>query len=400
MEKISLLGLVLLATTTLAQTKTQTITSKKVDHPKTITTASGLQYTITSAGNGLQAHKGNNVKVHYTGKLTNDTVFDSSVKRGTPYEFMLGRNRVIKGWDEGISYLHVGDKATLVIPPGLGYGEQASGRIPANSTLIFDVELIDAKEGIKAYTIPKKADTLKTKSGLKYIVVQANKNGAKPDSGGSVTVSYTGYFLDGNIFDSSSDRNKPFTFLLGKKQVIAGWDEALMLMHKGEKFRVIVPYQLGYGEKGYQGVIPPKTTLVFDMELVDTKPPVKLVAYDVTGKEVKTTESGLKYILVNKGTGAKAEPGMKVKVHYTGYFEDGKVFDSSVERGEPIEFGLGQGMVIKGWEEGISLMNVGDKMRLIIPYQLAYGEAGRPPVIPAKSQLTFDVELVNVSNEK
>ena len=85
-----------------------------------------------------------------------------------------------------------------------------------------------------------------------------------------------------------------------------------------------------------------------------------------------------------------------MKVHYTGYLDNGKIFDSSIERDEPIEFPLGKGMVIPGWEEGIALMSVGDKIRLIIPYQLAYGVAGRPPLIPAKAQLTFDVELIDV----
>ena len=92
----------------------------------------------------------------------------------------------------------------------------------------------------------------------------------------------------------------------------------------------------------------------------------------------------------------KAEAGKTVKVHYSGYLADGKMFDSSIERGEPIEFPLGQGMVIPGWEEGIALMNVGDKLRLVIPYYLAYGEQGREPIIPAKADLTFDVELVDV----
>lgn len=169
------------------------------------------------------------------------------------------------------------------------------------------------------------------------------------------------------------------------------------MMRKGEKARLIIPYQLAYGEEGYKGVIPPKSTLIFDVELVDCAEPVNAQPFDITGKELKTTTSGLKYIVVEKSTNAtKAENGRTVKVHYTGYFDDGKIFDSSIERGEPIEFPLGQGRVIRGWEEGIALMNIGDKYRLIIPYDLAYGENGRPPTIPAKSQLTFDVELIDV----
>ena len=80
--------------------------------------------------------------MNYTGKLTNDTVFDSSVKRGQPYEFKLGAGQVIKGWDEAIQLLQVGDKATLKIPANLAYGDRSNGMIPANSTLIFDVELM------------------------------------------------------------------------------------------------------------------------------------------------------------------------------------------------------------------------------------------------------------------
>lgn len=398
MQKIFILGLALFTgmVCTHAQTKpTLEVTSKKVDKPKTVKTASGLQYTITSQGNGPQAHKGDNVKVHYTGKFTNDTVFDSSVKRGTPFEFMLGRGRVIKGWDEGIAYLHVGDKATFIIPPSIGYGDQDSGPIPANSTLIFDVELLGVSEGVKLYDI-KKRDTVKTASGLKYLIAQANPKGEKPVQGGRAVINYVAHFTDGTIFDATADRGKPFSFLLGKNQVVKGWDEGVSLMRTGEKYRLIIPYDLAYGEQGYQGVIPPKATIILDIELLEVKAPIKPTLYDITGKEVQTTTSGLKYIIVNKGSGAKAEAGKNVKVHYTGFLDNGTIFDSSVERGEPIEFPLGQGRVIKGWDEGIGMMNVGDKMRLIIPYELAYGEAGRPPIIPAKAQLTFDVELVEV----
>jgi peptidylprolyl isomerase len=108
------------------------------------------------------------------------------------------------------------------------------------------------------------------------------------------------------------------------------------------------------------------------------------------------TESGLDYIEIEAGAGTRAAAGKTVKVHYTGKFPDGKVFDSSVSRGEPIEFILGAGRVIKGWDEGIALMNVGGKAQLIIPPQLAYGERGAGGVIPPNATLVFDVELVEV----
>ena len=108
------------------------------------------------------------------------------------------------------------------------------------------------------------------------------------------------------------------------------------------------------------------------------------------------TTSGLEYIEVEAGTGAQAEAGKTVAVHYTGKFQDGKVFDSSISRGEPIEFPLGKGRVIKGWDEGIALMKVGGKAQLIIPPDLGYGERGAGGVIPPNATLVFDVELVSV----
>jgi len=109
------------------------------------------------------------------------------------------------------------------------------------------------------------------------------------------------------------------------------------------------------------------------------------------------TQSGLEYIEVEAGTGAQAKAGDTVSVHYTGKFQDGKVFDSSVSRGEPITFPLGKGNVIKGWDEGIALMKVGGKAQLIIPPNLAYGERGASGAIPPNSTLVFDVELVAIN---
>ena len=109
-------------------------------------TSSGLAYKIIKKGTGARAEAGKTVSVHYTGKLSNGTKFDSSYDRNQPIEFELGRGRVIKGWDEGISLLNVGSKATFIIPPDLAYGARgAGGVIPPNATLIFDVELVEIK---------------------------------------------------------------------------------------------------------------------------------------------------------------------------------------------------------------------------------------------------------------
>lgn len=114
---------------------------------ETITTDSGLQYEDLECGDGDTATRGSQVSVHYTGTLENGEKFDSSLDRGQPFEFRLGRGMVIAGWEEGIEGMRVGGRRTLTIPPELGYGEAGSPPvIPPNATLIFEVELLDVSE--------------------------------------------------------------------------------------------------------------------------------------------------------------------------------------------------------------------------------------------------------------
>ena len=110
----------------------------------------------------------------------------------------------------------------------------------------------------------------------------------------------------------------------------------------------------------------------------------------------EVTESGLRYKVIQKGDGQKAEKGNMVSVHYKGQLADGTVFDSSYKRNSPLDFQVGVGQVIPGWDEGICLLNVGDKARLVIPSDLGYGSAGAGGVIPPDATLIFDVELMDV----
>ena len=237
-----------------------------------MTTESGLQYIEIEPGTGEQAKTGDIVSVHYVGTLADGTEFDNSLNRGEPIEFVLGKGMVIPGWDEGISLMKQGGKATLVIPPELAYGSKgAGGVIPPNATLTFDVELVSTKPGPpgapEAPTAVNETDYTVTASGLKYVdLVQGS--GALPVVGSNVVVHYTGWLTDGTKFDSSLDRGQPFSFPLGQQRVISGWDEGVASMPAGTVRQLVIPSHLAYGERGAAGVIPANATLIFEVELL------------------------------------------------------------------------------------------------------------------------------------
>ena len=139
--------------TTKRTTVKRTIPPKKVEIAResaAVTTTSGLTYIVTQNGTGAQLKAGDTVTVHYTGLLTSGVKFDSSLDRGDPFSFLLGAGRVIKGWDEGVQKLRVGDRATFFIPPALGYGAKgAGGVIPPDATLIFIIEVVGVNNQVE-----------------------------------------------------------------------------------------------------------------------------------------------------------------------------------------------------------------------------------------------------------
>lgn len=231
-------------------------------------------------------------------------------------------------------------------------------------------------------------DATKTASGLAYKRLKAGTSGSSPTVDSQVEVHYSGWTTDGKMFDSSVRRGQPAKFPL--KNVIAGWTEGLQLMKKGDAFRFWIPEKLAY--QGRPGA--PQGMLVFDVELLDFKESPKPIPApsDVAGPpaKAKKTASGLAYVRLKKSKGVN-KPSAKsvVKVHYTGWTTDGKMFDSSVTRGRPAQFPLNG--VIKGWTEGLQLMAQGETFRFWIPEALAYqGRPGAP-----KGMLVFDVELLD-----
>ena len=364
-------------------------------------TASGLASLVLTPGTGT-AHPGgrDTVEVDYTGWTKKGEIFDSSVARGQKAQFPL--NGVIPGWTEGLQLMVVGEKRRFWIPAELAYGEKPSMPGAPSGDLVFDVEMYDFEAAPEAPAVPEEltapdsADKLP--SGLATQVLEKGDGGKTPNLSDVVRVHFNGWLADGTMLESTEMNGKPAQFQIENVN-IKGWVEGLPLMTKGEKRRFWIPEALGFGENAPPAA--PKGDLIFDFELLDfkemPKEPEPLPAPDDVAKspeDAEKTESGLSSKVLSKGEGSVHPKATdEVLVHYTGWTTDGKMFDSSVVRGEPISFPLNG--VIPGWTEGVQLMVEGEKRRFWIPGDLAYGETPSRPGAPAGT-LVFDVELIKI----
>lgn len=202
--------------------------------------------------------------------------------------------------------------------------------------------------------------------------------GAVAKSGDMITVNYTGKLTNGKVFDTSKKPGgQPFTFTLGKGQVITGWDNGLVGMKVGGRRTLTIPPDMGYGSAGAPPDIPANATLVFDVELIRIE---------------KITVTVLK-----KGTGTAVEDGDNITVKYAGRLTNNREFDSG-----SLDVQVGVTGLIPGFTQGLIGMKLGEKRRITIPPALAYGSRSIPgpdgtPLIPANSTLVFDLELVKKS---
>jgi FKBP-type peptidyl-prolyl cis-trans isomerase len=235
----------------------------------------------------------------------------------------------------------------------------------------------------------------RTESGLEYHDVIEGK-GEPPTAGQTCVVHYTGWLWEhgarGKQFDTSKegdrsevDRGAPYTFHVGKGEVIPGWDEGVLSMKAGGKRELLIPANLAFGERGAGGVIPPNATLCYEVELLEVW---------------KRTDSGLEYFDEREGTGAEPRTGQTCVIHSTGWLwrwnAKGKKLDSTLDRDEPFSFSLGHSEVLRGRDEGVATMRVGGKRKLLIPPELGYGDTGKGPDVPPKTTLYFVVELLKV----
>jgi len=417
-------------------------------HPGFKKTSDGLYYKFHTRGDDTTTVRNGMILTLSLKYAINDsTLFNSAT---LPDAFQLPQSEVTYKGDlySGLALMKPGDSATFITSADSFFLKTI--RLPqmpdsayVGKDIIFNIKLIKAQtqeqiekekqeelavlkgeeQGkLDAYLKENNITTAPLASGI-YFIETAKGTSAKPKTGDIVSFHFKVGNVSGKQYFSSYDQGEPMRWECGKDFDNPGATEALNMMSKGAKAKVIVPSQLAFAEKGRGKMVDPYTTMVYEFEILDFMPKAKyekeqadkqkaadearakakadesviLEKYIKDNKiTVKPTASGLYYIETKKGTGESPVAGKTVKVHYTGTLLNGTKFDSSLDRKQPYEFVLGQGSVIRGWDEGIALMKKGGKARLIIPSSLGYGENGRMPTIPPSATLVFDVELIDV----
>ncbi|MEX1001614.1 MAG: FKBP-type peptidyl-prolyl cis-trans isomerase [Crocinitomicaceae bacterium] len=240
---------------------------------------SGLYVYLEKEGSAEKPTLQDFLTIIYEGRLLDGTVFDGTDGQAVSFPFPV--SGLIKGWQEGLPHFGKGGKGKLIIPPDLAYGEKATGGIPPNSVLVFDIELVDFSaeepapqidmsvdysDQIDAYIAEKGLkNPIKTETGL-YIFIDKEGSAEKPSVNDFLTLNYEGYLMDGTTFDGTG--GNPTTFDFPLKQTIMGWQEGIPYFGKGGKGKLIIPPYIGYGSRE-AGDIPANSILVFDIEIVD-----------------------------------------------------------------------------------------------------------------------------------
>jgi len=358
-------------------------------------TASGLVYKVITPGapDAPTPKRNDTVMIKYTGwrQLSGETFFNN-MKEEAPMPLNLAVTA--KGFTEGLQLVKKGEKAMLWLPPDIGLKNMPAGK--AGETLVYLVEVVDIQPAppVPPDLASPPADAKATRSGAKYLSVKPGTGKDKPRVFDDVTFSMTAWDAEGRMFDTTEMKKKPPAKVQPFRQA-APLEEVLTSMVAGERVRFWIDSSKMVTPSAPQTSMP-LGQHVYEIELVQidkapgTPPPTPADVAKPPG-DAKKTEKGTFYkVLVAGKGGPKPKPTDTVKVHYTGWTTDGRMFDSSMVRNEPSTFGLGS--VIKGWTDGIPLMSVGDKYRFWIPFEMAYKDNPSRP----QGMLVFEVELLEI----
>lgn len=398
-------------------------------------TETGMEFQILKHGMGTRKPVLNDkIEIKLTVKIEDSVIFDSkTMNKNNPIILPIAKAKFKGDPVEGYLLMAEGDSGLFRIPVDtlLKSGSQMPPWMKEGKKLEYDVVMLSIKTDseikkdneikmaaqketddklLQEYFTKNNLHPVKTTSGLYYIITKEG-TGELPKAGNILNMFYTGRFLGGNVFDTNQDstfhHQDPLKVELGKGRVIKGWDEGLALLKKGSSATLYIPSYLAYGPKD-KGTIPGNSILIFDLIVSDIQTVEEMdekilkdyfAANKVTAQK---TASGLYYEIKKKGKGPLPKQGQMVTVNYTGKTIDGNVFDSNLDtnfhHAEPFKFDVGKGRVIKGWDEGVALLNKGTKATLYLPSRLAYGSQGQGRKIPPNTILIFDIELLNIDN--
>ena len=409
----------------------------------------GVYYKVHYRGNGSAGATDSGwMKVYMDYRLKDSVLFTSKTME-EDFIFPMIKPLFVGDLYEGMKMMNEGDSMSFAIVADSFYLVTANAQelpdfVQPGDPFYFDVKLLKRytnseykalQENIKeekrqeeslrlaAYLDKNNISTEALPSGLVFIPLKKGY-GKKPDTGEMCRVYLKVEVLDGDLLYNNFEKGDPIDVEYGKGFDTEGFMEGLGKLKVGGKAKLIVPSEIGVGERGMQGV-PAFTTLVYEIQLDDIKSveevkkdraerkkakeaeiarlkeiePERIQKYLITNNvQQQPTESGLYVIELITGNGEKPVNGDVVKLHYTLFSIEGEKLDSSYDRDEPIQVTLNQNQVIKGWEEGIQTLREGGKSRFILPSSLAYGKGQNGKILPY-SPLIFEIELLEIVNK-
>jgi FKBP-type peptidyl-prolyl cis-trans isomerase len=355
-----------------------------------VRTPSGLVYKTLVANPEGQAPKQNDtVMIKYTGwRQTTGETFFSNKNADNPMPLNL--SSTAPGFTEGMQQVKKGERAMLWLPPNIGLKEQP--RDGQGETLVYEVEVVDIVEApaVPPDVAQPPATAKATKSGAKWIEVRPGTSKQKSTTADDDTYNYTAWNADGRMLETTEMKKRPVKSAVFRQP--PPLEDILTQMTGGQRVRFWV--EADKMKRPQPG--PATGQLCYEVDLVTiekSKNPPPPVPADVAKPpaDAKKSDKGIWYKVLKAGKGGPhPTQGDSVRVNYTGWTTDGRMFDSSIIKGEPAEFNL-RGVIV-GWTEGIPLMSVGDKFRFWIPDHLAYkGQPDRP-----QGMLVFDIELLEI----
>lgn len=373
-----------------------------------------------------------------------DTVLFSSANLDKPLMFSIIEPMFKGDLYDGLKMMSVGDSMTFAVVADSFFFKTAFAKklpdfVEAGSPLFYDVKLTQLltdeefklemesekqilkdkeQQILNAYLKENNIKTQPLESGLYFIPVKEGK-GSKPDTGDMCRIYLEVKEINGDVLFSNFD-GTPIDAEFGKQFDTEGLMQGLGMLRPGGRAKLIVPSSIGVGETGKE-MVESFTTILYDVELIEIKTvtevkqerrerkaameaekdrikemePMRLEAYLQNNNiTVSPTSSGLYFLTIEEGSGSNPVAGDTVRLYYTVGKTDGRVVYDSREKGEPIEFVLGLGMVVKAWDEGITYMARGGKYKLVAPSKLAYGRKGQGELIGPYEPLIYDIELI------